>query len=581
MTKKKKKALKKAVRKVRKIVKKKVVKKPKKVLIKKKKKKAAIKKPKSKKSKKKIKKKTSIKRTKAVNRKPKKFTKKKSSASKRKKFKKIKPKKPVKKATFKKRILKSKPKRKRRKKLKSESTFLAESFFKAKIKVIGIGGGGGSIVSEIGRSLHKATFVVADTDVRAFKKRAGIKNFLFGQKLTHGLGTGVNPELGRMAAEAEKERIAHFFDDQDIVILIASLGGGLGSGATQVFAQAAENFNGITFGIFTLPFKFEGKNKYKIAQKSLHQLRKSLNVSITIPNERIFKIIKPDTAITDAFSLVNKNLIESLESLIDLIYSPGVINIDFADLRAILNGKGNVAFLNTMEASGKDRAEIIAKGILHNSLYQNSNFKTEKILFNIAGANNVSMFEVDKISRAISEQNKKAKIIFGFSKHAKYKNKIKTTLLMTGNSTAPALENQTTKKAEEILKEPIPQKTATISIGVKKSAPPKKKVKKENIKTVPRSLVKPPQKKQSVDSAKKDAGNEQTPFADVLVPIFGSQVHADSAVKKLNVVESPVRNKKPIRRSALEIKEAEEIESNKQSLQEKEWEIPAFLRIKK
>src|SRR3989344_2703681 len=222
---------------------------------------------------------------------------------------------------------------------------LATSFFKAKIKVIGIGGGGGSIVSEIGRSLHKATFVVADTDTRAFKKRSGIKNFLFGQELTHGLGTGVNPQLGKQAALSEKERIAEFFNDQDIIIFIASLGGGLGSGATQVFAEAAKDFNGITMGIFTLPFKFEGKNKYKIAVKALRDLRKVLNVSITIPNERIFKIIEANTAITDAFSIVNKNLIESLESLIDLIYSPGIINIDFADLRAILSGKGNLAFL--------------------------------------------------------------------------------------------------------------------------------------------------------------------------------------------------------------------------------------------
>ena len=248
---------------------------------------------------------------------------------------------------------------------KSKPSFLADSFFKAKIKVIGIGGGGGSIVSEIGRSLNKATFVVADTDARAFKKRAGIKNFLFGQELTHGLGTGVNPELGRQAAESEKEKIARFFEDQDIVIFIASLGGGLGSGATKVFAEAAQDFRGITLGIFTLPFKFEGSNKYKIAIKALRELRKTLNVSITIPNERIFKIIEANTAITDAFSIVNKSLIESLESLIDLIYSPGIINIDFADLRAILGGKGNLAFLNTSEASGKHRAEEVAEAILN------------------------------------------------------------------------------------------------------------------------------------------------------------------------------------------------------------------------
>ena len=183
----------------------------------------------------------------------------------------------------------------------SREKFSAQSFFKAKIKVIGIGGGGGSIVSEISRSLHKATFTIADTDVRAFKKKTGIKYFLFGQELTHGLGTGLNTELAKSAAENEKEKIAKLFENQDIVIFVACLGGGLGSGATQIFAEVAKNFNGITFGIFTLPFKFEGKNKYKIAYKSLNNLRKLLNVSITIPNERIFKIIKSDTSITNAF----------------------------------------------------------------------------------------------------------------------------------------------------------------------------------------------------------------------------------------------------------------------------------------
>ncbi len=506
-----------------------------------------------------------------------------------KKLKSVKPiKRSVKKQVIKKIVLKKKLKKvnpiKYRKKItpakkktrvqEQKTDFIKEPFFKAKIKVIGIGGGGSSIVSEIGRSLNKATFVVADTDMRAFKKKAGIKYFLFGQKLTHGLGTGVNPDLGRMAAEQEKERIAHFFDDQDIVIFIASLGGGLGSGATQVFAEAAKNFNGITFGIFTLPFKFEGKNKYKIAVKALRELRKSLNVSITIPNERIFKIIEPNTAITDAFSIVNKNLIESLESIIDLIYSPGIINIDFADLRAILRGKGNLAFLNTAEASGKDRALDIAKKILHNPLYQNNNFTAEKILFNISGGGNLSMFEVDKISRSISDLNPKAKIIFGVSKNSKYKNKIKTTLLMTGGGTGgeaviPTVKTSPKKdlvedKAKNILKVKVTQKDKPLHT--------EKKTK---------GIIKKP-KKDKVDIVKKEDTKEKIPFIDTFAPVFNDMSFVNQSVepdvKKLTVFEAPVNRKKAIRRSALDIKKAEELRESKQSLQEKEWEIPAFLR---
>jgi cell division protein FtsZ len=458
----------------------------------------------------------------------------------------------------------------------SEHHFSANSLFKAKIKVIGIGGGGGSIVSEIGRSLHKATFVVADTDMRALKKRAGIKYFLFGQDLTHGLGTGVNPDLGRRAAEQEKEKIAHFFEDQDIVIFIASLGGGLGSGATQIFAEAAKSFNGLTLGIFTLPFKFEGKNKYKIALKALGSLRKSLNVSITIPNEKIFKVIGANTAITDAFSMVNKHLIESLESLIDLIYNPGIINIDFADLRAILKGKGNVAFLNTAEAQGKDRAEQIAQKILHNPLYQNNNFITEKILFNIEGGENLSMFEVDKISRAISQENPKSKIIFGISKNTSLKNKIKTTLLMTGGGSAvePKISH-----TEKVLKKELAVKKAQFQQKVKAPKPVVKKTSQHKKNKLTRQVAIKP----------KNIFSDVLPSFDVAfteqnsMPVLARKLHIEQDNQKLpdQLQPSIIKARKAIRRTALDIKKAQQEEENKQSLQEKEWEIPAFLRLKK
>src|SRR3989344_2157782 len=431
--------------------------------------------------------------------------------------KKSKKKKAVKKLKIKKLV--RRPVVKRVVKEKTEENFSSDSLFKAKIRVIGIGGGGASIVSEIGRSLHKASFVVADTDVRAFRKKAGIKQFLLGQ---------------------------------DIVMLISCLGGGLGSGATKGFAEALENFQGIILGIFTLPFKFEGKNKQRLAYKALKDLRKSLNVSITIPNERIFKVIDENTAITDAFSMVNKNLIESLESLIDLIYSPGIINIDFADLRAILKGKGNIAFLNTAEAQGKDGASKLAEQILQNPLYQNSNFTADKILFNILGGPQLSMFDVDKISRAIAEQNPQAKIIFGISKDGKYKNKIKTTLLMTGQG---AVETETKKEAVKVSVAPA-----------KKPLPVVKK------KTVVKVIKK---KKKAV---KKVTEKQPIPFPDLLPPPFNNVPAGTFDARKLSITEAPEIEKRAIRRSALEIKEAEEIEENKKSKQEEEWEIPAFLR---
>ncbi|MCX6721015.1 MAG: cell division protein FtsZ [Candidatus Staskawiczbacteria bacterium] len=448
--------------------------------------------------------------------------------------------------------------------------FPAESFFKARIKVIGIGGGGGSIVSEIGRSVSKAHFVIADTDIRALKKKNGIKYFWFGETLTHGLGTGVNVDLAKEAALEAKEKISETFKDQDIIIFIASLGGGLGSGATQVFAEAAREFGGITFGIFTLPFKFEGKNKQRIALNALKSLRRILNVSLVIPNEKIFKIIDANTPITQAFSVVNRSLIESLESLIDLIYNPGIINIDFADLRTILKGRGNTAFLNTVEESGKDRAEKICEKVLSNPLLQNTGFTAEKILFNISGAESLSMFEVEKISSHIANINPKSKIIFGISKDSKLKNKIKTTILMTGGELKGEL--------------PVPK-----PLSVKIKSTPKAEIKKpesekEEKPKKARKTKKSSKKKIFGGNAEKEK-NKTTPPANEekqisYLPVFEAPVPSVPVLdqRRMNILEPSAASKKNIRRSGLEIRKAEEQEEKKRLAQEKEWEIPAFLR---
>lgn len=480
--------------------------------------------------------------------------------------------KPAKKSVKKSAIKPAKKVKTKIKPVKPVPEFPAETFFKARIKVIGIGGGGGSIVSEIGRSLSKATFMVADTDIRALKKKSGIKYMWFGGDMTHGLGTGVDVDLAKRAAETAKEKVSENFKDQDIIIFIASLGGGLGSGATQVFAEAAKNFGGITFGIFTMPFKFEGKIKQRIALNALKSLRLMLNVSLVIPNEKIFKIIDANTPITQAFSTVNKSLIESLESLIDLIYSPGIINIDFADLRSILRGRGNAAFLNTVEESGKDRAEKTCNNILSNPLLQHNSVAVEKILFNIAGADNLSMFEVEKISSHIANLNPKAKIIFGISKSPKLKNKIKTTILMTGGGNGDGIQQESEK---EIKKQPVaekakPEKKTEESKIVSK---PEEKTETEN--KVKKPTIKIRKEKKKIISEKKV--QEKVPN----IPIFKapSPVAIPLEQRKINLIEQEtIASKKAIRRSGLEIKKAEEQEEKRKLDQEKEWEIPAFLR---
>jgi cell division protein FtsZ len=373
-----------------------------------------------------------------------------------------------------KKILKNETIQKR--KLNKNSVF-KDDFHKTKIRLIGIGGGGGSIVSELALKMNKLDFVVANTDVQALKKAPKkIKKFQFGQDLTDGFGAGMNPEIGKLAAENKKEEIKKLFEGQDVCILIASLGGGTGSGALPVFSRISKNLNCITYGIFTLPFEFEGEKKMEISRESLEQVKQNLNAYSIIPNERIFRIVDKNAPLKTALSSINRRLTENLQGLIEMIYSSGLINIDFADLKTILSGKGKLVYLNTVEAqtlnniranNGNDFKDSkipendsfynfenhttrtndtistfssqintetgIIKKLIFSELYPYDIKGAKGILYNISSDKALQLLEVSLISEAISELiNKKAKIIFGINQNEKLKNRIKITLLAVG-----------------------------------------------------------------------------------------------------------------------------------------------------
>lgn len=329
-----------------------------------------------------------------------------------------------------------KPPIKRRIKVKTKKkvrTPVSDGVHKTKIRVIGIGGGGSSIVSEIVSRVKRTDFVVANTDARALKESArAAKKFQFGQSLTHGLGTGMNVELGEKAAQEKKEKIKKLFEGQDLCIIITCLGGGTGSGATPVFAKISKNLNCLTYGIFTLPFEFEGEKKMELAKEALQKIRPYLDAYSFIPNERIFRVVDKDTPLKDALSAINKKLAESLEGLIEMIYLSGLINIDFADMRTVFKGQGKLAYLNTVEIEGVKGEEVIKK-VISSPLYPYTIKGAKGILYDISGDKVLQLSEVSQISKVISELvNKNAKIIFGISQNKKYQNKIKITLLGTG-----------------------------------------------------------------------------------------------------------------------------------------------------
>jgi len=229
----------------------------------------------------------------------------------------------------------------------------------------GVGGGGGSIVSEIARNLKRVDFVVANTDAKALKEASKYTKILqFGQETTGGLGCGMNAKIGQKAAKDDKAKIAKLFRGIDLCLLVSSLGGGTGSGAAPEFAKIGREAGAMVFGIFTLPFKFEGGKKSYLAKNSLKKLIQSLNAVSIIPNENIFKIIDKKTPLKEAFSTINRRLSENLRGLVEMIYLPGLINIDFADVRTILDGRGKLTYLNSAESQGPNRVDEVLKELL-------------------------------------------------------------------------------------------------------------------------------------------------------------------------------------------------------------------------
>lgn len=439
---------------------------------------------------------------------------------------------------------------------------IEEPIKKTKIRVIGIGGGGGTIISEISNRIQKASFVAANTDSQALKA-VGKKviKFHFGQNLTQGLGTGMNANLGQEAAFQEKEKIEKLLDGQDLTVFVVALGGGTGSGAAPVFAKISRSLGNLNYGIFTLPFKFEGEKKMEIALESLKKIRPYLNAFSVIPNERVFQIIDKNTPLREALSAVNKILADSLEGLIETIYEPGLINIDFADFKTILEGQGRLAYLNTVSAfkNESSRQDLINKAISC-PLYPYGIRGAKSVLFDIAGEKDLELSEVNQISKTISElANKDAKIIFGISQGKKYLGSIRITLLATGC----VLKNFQPEDAKPKLK--------TVKI-IQKENPEEiveSQKKEETLKKIETSV---PKKRKKIQTNVKE---EKKIIVKKIESVVKKSVEPKEDEK--NVVEQQER----VRKNAMQLKM--EVEAKEKEIEQREqiWDTPAFLRQKK
>ena len=304
----------------------------------------------------------------------------------------------------------------------------------ANVKVIGVGGGGGNAVSRMAKNFVRGVdFVAINTDHQDLDQ-CNVKTKLYiGKSLTRGLGTGMNPDLGRQAAEENKSELIELVSGADLVFLTAGLGGGTGTGVMPVLAEAAKQSGALTIAVVTKPFSFEGTQRERIAQEGLMKLKDKVDALIVVPNDRIFSIIDKDTPILKAFEAIDEVLRNALNGLVEIVAQPGIINVDFADVKNIVQDAG-IAIVGVGIASGADRAIAAVNMALHSPLLETNPEGAKAVLLGISGGRDLKMNEVNDIAKLVAQTaDPGARIIFGTYYDRNLKpNQVKVTLIATG-----------------------------------------------------------------------------------------------------------------------------------------------------
>ena len=304
----------------------------------------------------------------------------------------------------------------------------------ARIKVLGVGGSGGNAINHMISSKVKGVdFIAINTDSQDLHHSQAKKRIHIGKSLTRGLGTGMNPEMGRRAAEETKEDLQEAIKGADMVFVACGLGGGTGSGASPLVARTAKELGALTVGVVTRPFFFEGQQRGKIAEAALEDLKKEVDAIIVIPNDRLLSTIDRTTTVKNAFAMCDEVLRQAVEGISDLITTPGIINIDFADIRAVMENAGG-ALMGIGSASGENRAIEAAKMAINSPLLDLSISGAKGVLFSVAGGEDLTMFEVQDAAKVITESiDPQAKVIFGTVRDDKLKkNEVRITVIAAG-----------------------------------------------------------------------------------------------------------------------------------------------------
>jgi len=303
----------------------------------------------------------------------------------------------------------------------------------ALIRVIGVGGGGSNAVNRMIRAeLMGVEFIAVNTDAQALLQSDAPNKIRIGDKITRGLGAGGDPSIGQRAAEEDSEKIADALRESDMVFITAGMGGGTGSGAAPVIAEIARDLGALTIGVVTKPFSWEGARRRLNAEKSAELLRDKVDTLITIPNDRLKEVVSEETSIVDAFRVVDDVLRQGVQGISDLITVPGLINLDFADVRAVMRSAGS-ALMGIGRASGADRAAEAAREAISSPLLEVSISGAQGILFNVTGGPSLGLFEVDEAAEIIKEMaDPEANIIFGTVIDERMGDDLQITVIATG-----------------------------------------------------------------------------------------------------------------------------------------------------
>jgi len=303
----------------------------------------------------------------------------------------------------------------------------------ARIKVVGVGGSGGNALTRMAKcKIQGVELIAINTDAQDLKKTKADKKIQIGKNMTKGLGAGMNPKIGQLAAEESKELIENILKDAEIVFVVCGLGGGTGTGASPVIAGIAKGLGALTIGAVTLPFSFEGSQRTGIAKNGENKLKERVDTLFVIPNDKLLDRVDDKTTFMNAFWMCDEVLRQSVQGISDLIVRPGIINVDFADLKTVMKDSGNALF-GIGHAKGEGRIEKAAQEAINSSFLNFGIDNAKRILFNITGGKDMSLMDIQKAAKIITKNSSATRVIFGAIHDATFKpDEVQITLIAAG-----------------------------------------------------------------------------------------------------------------------------------------------------